>query len=75
MEMVDLDAMPSVLQPVQTKKSVVGELQTLIPHVVYHALAHDSDLLGNVSVGENSRNDDFERMKEIRDRLVEERNA
>lgn len=69
-----LASMPSGSQPVPTQKPLVEELPTSIPIAVHHALAQRLEVLGDVSEGENARNDDFEREKDEQDPLLEENN-
>lgn len=67
----NLQAMPSGSQPVLAQESLVGELQTIIPIAVHHPLYKGLQLLTGKSVGENSRNEEVERVRGKQDRLVE----
>lgn len=60
----DLDVTPSSSQPDPAKKSLMGEVPTHILSVAYHALAQVMEVLCEVSVGDSSRNGQFQRMKE-----------
>lgn len=54
------EAMPSGSRPWLTQDTLVGELLTPIPNLVHHALYQGLEVLGDVSVSENSQNDEFE---------------
>lgn len=54
-----------------TQNSLLGKLPTLIPNVAHYALAEGLEVWGDAPVGENSRNDKFDRVKEEPDRLLE----
>lgn len=49
-----------------TQESLDGKLPTPKPDVIDHGVAHCLEVLGNVSVGENSRIEEFVRVKEKR---------
>lgn len=55
-----------------TQNSILGELPALITNLVYHAFAHGSEVVGEIRVCENSRNDELEKVIEQRDRLLKE---
>lgn len=55
-----------------TPESYVGELLTPILNINYYALAHALEVFGDISVGENSRNDLLKQVKEKRDSLLKD---
>lgn len=55
--------------------SLIRKLPTPITNVVQGALAQSLELLGIPSVEENSRNEEFELMKDERDCFLENVNA
>lgn len=57
-----------------TKESLVGELMTPIPNVIHHGMAQNLEMLRDVSVGENSRNEELKRVKDEWVHLTEEMN-
>lgn len=71
----DSETMHSGLQPVLTEESLMGELQRLISNVIRHAFAQSLKVRSDVSVGENSRNEELGQAKDKRHRLLEEVNA
>lgn len=71
----DLKTMPTRLQPVPTKESLVSKLPTPISNMFHHALPQSLQVLGQVSVGENSQNDEFDQVKEEREGLLEDMKA
>lgn len=58
-----------------TKKSLAEEVPPPISNVAHYALIQGLEVLDNVSVGEISRRDEFERVKKERDHFLEEKNA
>lgn len=62
-------------KPVLTKESLMRELPTSIPDAAHHTSAQSLKLLCDVSVGEISRRDEFERVEENRLRLLDEVNS
>lgn len=68
---VDLESMPSRLQPVLAPKALPWVLQTPIPNVIDYALAERLQVVRVVPVGENSCIDEFEGVEEERNRLEE----
>lgn len=68
----DVKAMWPGSKPVLMQKSLTRYLPIPITNVVHHALVQGLDLLGDVLVGEKSRNDEFEEVKEEQYRLPEE---
>lgn len=65
---------PSRLEPAVTQEALVKKLPTPIPNVVGHDLAQVLELPVDMSVGEDSRNNKFELLKEKRDRFLKEVN-
>lgn len=55
--------MPLGSQPVKTQESRFGELAILILIAAHHTVAHGLQMLGDVSVGETSENDEFDGVK------------
>lgn len=58
-----------------TKEFLAGELPTPISNMVHDALSHDLEMLGDVSVDQSSRHEQFEEVKEELDCLLEEVNT
>lgn len=56
-------------------KSLSGKLPIRITNAVHEALAQVLPVSGDVLVGEKARNKDFERVKNGRDRMLEELNV
>lgn len=71
----DLEALPSRLQVVLTKTYVAWKLPTTVRNLIYDALAKGFEDLVDTLVGENSHNEEFERMKEERDHLLKVLNS
>lgn len=71
----DFKAITSGSQPLLMQESLMGELSTPIPIVVHHAPAQSLEVLRDVSMNKNSRNDQFWRMKNKLDSQLEEANA
>lgn len=59
METDDLRAKPSGPQIVQPQESVAGELPKSIKNMFCEALSRGNEVLGDVSEGENYRNQSF----------------
>lgn len=53
---------PFSLEPVLTQESLKRELLRPVTNVVQNALAQGLQVLNNVLVGENSRNEEFEQV-------------
>lgn len=70
-----LEAMPSASQPLLTQESLVAVLPTSIPKASRHVLAQVLDVLDDVHLSKNFRKDNFERVKNERDRLLTQMNA
>lgn len=71
-EMSDLDQMPSASQQVLAQESLVGEIPTTIPNVDRQVLTRHLEVMGDMSVGGISRNENVDGLEEKRDRLLEE---
>lgn len=59
-ETEDLGAIPSKSQSVLSQDSLAEQLGTPITNVFYDASAKSMEVLDDASIGENSRNDEFE---------------
>lgn len=68
----DLVAVSSGSQPVVMQETLVKDIPTSILSVAHRALAQALKVPGDVAVSKNCRNDEFVRMKEKRDCLLEE---
>lgn len=74
-EMDDLETIPSALRPVRGQWSLAGDPPTPTTNMVSNALANDLEVPGDVSIGENSRNEDMEQVEEENELLLEDLNA
>lgn len=74
-ETEDFEAVPSGSQPMVTEMSFLGDLPITIVNVVRHAMTTGLEALCDVSVGEISRKDGIEPVKEEGDCLLEKEDA